>query len=243
LDAFDLDPILPAAGSVRTIGSLRDDTFQAHEARLPEHGIAILGQMLGIADCPRQAPCQRHEGLLALQERRRLQVKTIQVKQVEGVEHGLMSRLVAWPLAGTQGGLKGGETSDAVHLDDGFSVDQGQPRPQRLGGVPDGREAIGPVVTTARQDRDLAILDADLQAVAVPLDLVQPSIAGRYVGTQGRETRLDEGRQGLVEQLRAHSGAFGRLQSPAADGAVLGVGGSFDRAGSARWLGHKRLKA
>jgi hypothetical protein len=121
---------------------------------------------------------------------------------------------VAWPLACTQGGLKGREAGDAVDLDDGFSVDQGQPRRQRLGGVPDGREAIGPVVTTARQDRDLAILDADLQAVAVPLDLVNPLFAGRYPRSEGRQAGLDEGRQGLIEELGAHRrapGAFRRL--------------------------------
>ena len=49
-----------------------------------------------------------------------------------------------------------------------------------------------------RPDRDLAVLDADLQPVAVPFDLVNPSISGRHVGPQGRQARPDESRHGLV---------------------------------------------
>ena len=75
------------------------------------------------------------------------------MQQVEGVEHGLMSRLVARPLASAQRGLQGGEAGDAVHLDDGLTVDQGQPHRQRLRGIPDRREAVGPVVTAAGEDR------------------------------------------------------------------------------------------
>jgi hypothetical protein len=54
----------------------------------------------------------------------------------------------------------------------------------------------------------------------------------------GRKAGLYEGRQRLVEQLRSHAGALGRLQGTAADGAVFDVGSSFDGAGRTRRLGH-----
>ena len=71
------------------------------------------------------------------------------------------------------------------------------------------RETIGPVVAPAGEDRDLAVLDADLQAVAVPFDLVNPFVAGWHI------VRRDA-RHGSTKGGRGSSNSSGRMPAPLA---------------------------
>jgi hypothetical protein len=71
-------------------------------------------------------------------------------------------------------------------------------------------ETVCPIMAAAGPDRDLALVDAELEAVAVPLDLVHPPVAGRHVGPEGCFARLHEGWERLVEQLRLFRRAAAR---------------------------------
>src|SRR5918997_1259686 len=60
--------------------------------------------------------------------------------------------------------------------DDALEAHEARLPEQRLGGVMDGREAIGPVVATAGQDSDPALVDPYHEPITVPLDLVDPLV-------------------------------------------------------------------
>jgi hypothetical protein len=63
---------------------------------------------------------------------------------------------------------------------------------QLLGDIGDRLELVRPVEALARLERRLAVLDPELQAIAVELDLVHPARFGRRAVDQLGELRLDE---------------------------------------------------
>ena len=83
--------------------------------------------------------------------------------------------------------------------------------------VGDAGEPLGPVEALARQQLDLAVVDAHLDAVAVVFDLVHPVRARRRLLDGGGQHRLDELRQllrlGLGQRRRIDGGlaALARL--------------------------------
>jgi hypothetical protein len=107
-------------------------------------------------------------------------------------------------------------------------------------------ELLGPVVAAPRIDGHTATMDVDLRAVAVDLDLMQPSrTVGRAI-TQGRIARLDESGEWRALRARNAGGRWAVTGTPQRDGThadLIGLGPSefHDRANSASWdLGWNR---
>ena len=67
-------------------------------------------------------------------------------------------------------------------------------RPDAVGSVNDGREAVGPVMAVAGEAADARAIPAHHQPVAVMLDFVNPERAGRRSGHLRRQAWLDENR-------------------------------------------------
>src|SRR5205085_12659027 len=63
-------------------------------------------------------------------------------------------------------------------------------------------ELAGPVEAFAREHRRGAILDVELHAVAIELDLVNPVVALRRPGKGLAELRMDEARHGAQQATR-----------------------------------------
>jgi hypothetical protein len=109
--------------------------------------------------------------LLLFDYRQAAQILAVQPQEIERQPLGvLFAQLVAQR-------LEIGNALTAEHH--GFSVDDRLARTQIPPHARDRGELIGPVNPFAGVDSDVAGMDVNLGAVAVPLDLVQPFIAGR----------------------------------------------------------------
>ena len=69
-------------------------------------------------------------------------------------------------------------------------------RPDAVGSVNDGREAVGPVMAVAGEAADAGAVPANHQPIAVMLDFVNPERAGRWSRHLRRQARCDERRYG-----------------------------------------------
>jgi bifunctional non-homologous end joining protein LigD len=63
--------------------------------------------------------------------------------------------------------------------------------PRKCCGGRDEREALRPVVSVARHDLYVAAHDIERHAIAIPLDLIKPSIAGRHLIHEPRKAWLN----------------------------------------------------
>ncbi len=81
----DLDPILRALAHIRRRGALADDALEPEPLGLDEHRLAVLGDVLGVAQRPDRRQ-QRTQRVLALDERQRAQVEIFEGEQIERVE-------------------------------------------------------------------------------------------------------------------------------------------------------------
>ena len=61
-----------------------------------------------------------------------------------------------------------------------LAVDQERLRLDAVRSINDGREAIGPIMTVAREAADPRAIPAHHQPIAVVLDLMNPERAGRW---------------------------------------------------------------
>jgi hypothetical protein len=86
LDAFGLEPCTIARADIGSIGSLRDDAFQAGTAELVEQRLALADDMVGIVNPPGVVLQQGGELRLALHERQPGQILALKAEQIEGVE-------------------------------------------------------------------------------------------------------------------------------------------------------------
>ncbi len=122
---------------------------------------------------------------LPLAERQRPQILAVGEEQIEAEEDQGVG------LALRKGGLQGAEIRHAALVErHGLAVDHAVR--QALGLQGDGGEFLRPIQPLARAQRRLAVADAQLQAIAVELDLVRPAgAAGRLLDQLG-ELRLDE---------------------------------------------------
>ena len=122
---------------------------------------------------------------LALAERQGAQILAVSEQQIEGEEDQGVG------LALGKGGLQGAEIRHAALVErHRLAVDHAVR--QALGLLGDGGKFLRPVQPLARAQHRLAVLDAQLQAIAVELDLVRPAgAAGRLLDQLG-ELRLDE---------------------------------------------------
>jgi hypothetical protein len=71
--------------------------------------------------------------------------------------------------------------------------------PSVVGDLP---EAIGPVVTAPRENLHRFVGEVDLHPVAIELDFMDPSLAGRHAVDRGRQGRLDEAGEGRLDAQR-----------------------------------------
>jgi hypothetical protein len=134
---------------------------------------------------------------LAFDQRLAPQIPPIQVQKVESEEERVTSR------PGRKRLLEGAKigNADAV-LHDGFAIDigglEGQPR-RRIG---NGREPRGPIEAASSQQPHASALDAHMQPLAVPFDLVQPaSPPGTSATREARQGSMNSGKGSSLSRL------------------------------------------
>src|SRR5690606_32397841 len=109
-----------------------------------------------------------------------------------------------------QRGLQQVEVLARAAAGDQLAVQRRAAQAQRLDGVADLRDAVGPFQRVARPQPHLAVAHRGQDPVAVPLDLVQPLLPFRGVLAQPRQLRLERA-------LRR----FGRARAGQGQGALL----------------------
>ncbi len=171
---FGFRPGLGAAGDVGRVGALRDDAFERQAAGRAQDRLAAGLEMFDEAKAVILAGVGEKllQPRLSLAQRQGAKILATFEQQIEGEIDECVG------LAFGQSGLKRGEVRGAVFIQGtNFSVDDGVR--QIAGGSRDGRIFGGPVEPLARLQGCLASSHAHLDAVAVELDLVQPSVSRR----------------------------------------------------------------
>ena len=209
VQALDLQPVPAAAVAVDAVGQLADHSLQALLASGAEERLAATLYVLAEAQV-RGGGRRRQQSLehaFACDQRRRPQVVTIQVEQIES-DVG-QRRAQGGPLAVRgESLLEALETGAAVgQQGDDLAVEQRLPCRHRGDGRGRAREAPAPVLSSARDEPHLAGVQGAQGAIAVELHLVDPRFAGRR-------------RVGQRRQLRRHVGGHGALPGAGQGGRV-----------------------
>ena len=132
---------------------------------------------------------QRLQPRLALGKGQGAQILALGEHQVEGEEDQIVGLVVR------QRRLQRGEIRRAVGVQrHHFAVDQAVG--QGGGALGKGREALGPVEALAGQELGRPVFDAQLDAIAVELDLVRPAGGGRRPVLRLAKLRLHEAGHG-----------------------------------------------
>ena len=182
--ALDLEPVLAPPGAVGRIDPLGDDPLGPQATSVTVQVGSAADQMVAKADrvILRQRRQQALEPPLALQQRLSAQVPAVQMQQVEGEQHQRAGRTLA------ERRLQLREAADALLVQhDHLAVDDGSLGRQVLRPEWQIVEAMAPVVAVAGQQGRGTILQVQLDPIAVVLDLVQPLLAGRRAGCEGRQ--------------------------------------------------------
>jgi hypothetical protein len=134
---------------------------------------------------------------LALDQRQFSQIlMTVEIKQIES-DHdepvGLAAQLVL-----QHGEIRGAVCCRHHHL----AVDYRGAGIDQIGVVTKLAEAPGPVITPPGEYLDGVVMDVELDAIAVELDLVDPAIAARHSVDRTRQRRLDESGEGRLHANR-----------------------------------------
>ena len=187
--ALGLDPVPAAARSVGRVELLGDDAFEAHAAGRFQHGVARGLEMLDIAQrlvLALEPVQQLLQPRLALAER---QVRADPRRRRTADRRRRRPGPRSCPRTAPPAGRAKSGTPLLVERHR-LAVDHAVR--QALGLLGDGGEFLRPVQPLAGAQHRLAVLDAQLQAIAVELDLVRPAgAAGRLLDQLG-ELRLDE---------------------------------------------------
>src|SRR5204862_158211 len=86
VDALRLEPALRPAGAISCALELGDDALEAQSARVPEHNLAALGEVLAVFErAAVMAGEQPDERGLAVEQRGADQVDAVEVQQIEQV--------------------------------------------------------------------------------------------------------------------------------------------------------------
>jgi hypothetical protein len=239
--AFGLLPALAAIGAVGRVEALRHDPLQRHAAGRLQDRLAGHLEMVDVADAPpffgwgglRRGVEQGLQPRLALAQRQVPQVRPFGEQQVEGEEDQIAAPAVR------QRRLQGREVRRAIGAQGaGLAVDQA--RGKRLRVLGDLAELRRPVEAGAGLQRRAAVLDAQLQAIAVELDLMAPAGPLRRAVHRLGELRRHEAGQGRGLQLRRRRGAqrgrSGGLVLP-----VFAVGLPDTLRHSPKFAGHETL--
>ena len=194
--AFGFDPAGRAAGAIGRVQLLGDDALQIHAAGAFQHRLTGGAEMVDVAEAFRACLADPVDpGLkarLAVGQREFAQVLVALEQEVEGEIDQAVGAAVR------DGGLQGREVGHVVGVERAqLPVDHGVRPAGGVGGQ--GGEAIAPVQTLAGAQGRLAAADADLDAVAVELDLMGP--AGR-AGRMVRDlAKLDRDKGGRAARL------------------------------------------
>jgi hypothetical protein len=111
---------------------------------------------------------------------------------------------------GEIGAAIGGRHHDFAVDDRGISLDV----PSVVGDLP---EAIGPVVTPPRENPHCFVSEMHLDTIAVELDFMDPSLAGRHAVDRGRQGRLDEAGEGRLDAQRSGFFPWKAIATPGED--------------------------
>ena len=190
---------------------------------MAKHRLAVLQlDEVRIADFRRSLRQHLLQRTLALDQRQAAQIVPVEIEQVEGhVDQPVrvfLGELAPQRLEIRQAGL----------ADHGrFAVDDQLPRRKRLGCACDLAELLGPVIAAAGEDPDPAVVDMQLRAVAINLDLMQPvgplggalaqrRVAGRDEPRIGRGLGAGEGGAAAapgrtLQRDGTHAGSMGPL--------------------------------
>src|SRR3984885_1952448 len=198
LHGLDLQPAFVPIGAVGSLRILRDDALEVQFRGVLEHLLSVAGQVLGIDDRMPDVvfPEQVGEHSLALHLRKSPEI-AVPPEQVECVvDQPVLS-------ASSEFGLKFGEVGAALVDDDHFAVED------RLAGdvkrAGDHGEALRPVQPVAGEYTLFSLVQMNLNPVTVELDFVEPLVAGRRLGLQRGQLRLDEPRHFRRGGRRNHS--------------------------------------
>ena len=167
-----LMPGFGAAGLVWRAGALGDDAFEIELAGRLQHGIAWLGEMLDVFDLaavrPFAAPAASLSRSLRSVSGRRAQILAVLEQQVEDEIHQILR--ASFGERRLQGGRNPARRCGRAHTTSPSMMQSGRP----AAGLRDRGELRRPVEPLARAHDGLAVLDAQLHAIAVELDLVHP---------------------------------------------------------------------
>src|SRR5262249_59541749 len=92
LRVLELQPFLRPAGAVAGGEPLRHDALEAHLAGVPEHALAVVGEVLVEAQAGQTSAQDAGKRRLARLDRLAPQVCAVQLQQVEGVEEDMLAR-------------------------------------------------------------------------------------------------------------------------------------------------------
>ena len=169
--ALDLQPSGAAAGAVGLVRALGDQPLGPEPAGMLQEVMPAAREVVTVAN-ELGALQQRREPLLALDQRSLPQVDAVQEQEVERVADDAVAAILQ----------RLAQQSEAAHpawtQHDSLAVDQGRLDRQAGGVGRDCPEPLGPVVRPARAHDAAAVLDAQLAAIAVMLDLEQPVLTG-----------------------------------------------------------------
>src|SRR3569833_3071533 len=172
LSAGLIHPIVSAACRVAAVTDLGHDTFEPDLASVGEHLAAV--DLEAFAELDVGPVDQLLEMRLALEQRHLPKVVAIEIEQIEGHQHDLVR--AAFQLV-----LEHGEIGRAIRLrHHDFAVDDCRAGVDLKDILSNLAEALGPVMAAAGKHLDLAIVQVNLHAITVELDLVNPALAGRY---------------------------------------------------------------
>src|SRR3546814_6452997 len=108
LGALRLDPGRSPPRAVGRVALLGHHASEAQPAGMAQHQLAVLLEVLAVAQRPLRVAQQRGKRRLALDQRARAQVAAVEVEQVEEVEHHAVAA------AGGEVRLQGGEVGGAA---------------------------------------------------------------------------------------------------------------------------------
>jgi hypothetical protein len=132
------------------------------------------------------------------------QILAVPIEKVEGHHHDLVGVTLQLVLQDREvrGAIRGGDYYFAVN-DRGPRIDQIGVR----GNLP---ETPGPVIAIPCEDLDVIVDHVKLVAVAVELDLMNPSLSARHLTNLGCQGGLDKSGEGSLDAERGRFGALVR---------------------------------
>ena len=120
------------------------------------------------------------------------EIPAIEVEEVEGEQE-----CVAGGARGERL-LQRAKIRDPAMLDHGLAVEIRGANGEHRGRLGDRGEPVGPIEAAPGQESHAAVLDAHMQPIAVPLDLVQPAVTRRHFVREARKTGFDELRERVL---------------------------------------------